>query len=105
METCEPLPLLWADAGLPLLVDDLVEPLVQEDGEALAAILRGWHIAGVVVGHLGDIIGDIGHMGMIGQPTLVIRELNVPCGKSREIRTARQDQRTVISQDYAEESR
>ena len=65
METCEPLPLLRADAGLPLLVDDLVEPLVQEDGEALTPVLRCGDIRGVVVGHLGDIIGEIGHTWMI----------------------------------------
>ena len=38
VESCEPLPFLCADAGLPLLVYDLVETLVQEDGEALAAV-------------------------------------------------------------------
>ena len=38
VESCEPLPILWADAWLPLLVYDLVETLVQEDGEALAAV-------------------------------------------------------------------
>ena len=65
VESCEPLPLLPADARLLLLVDDLVETLVEENGEALAAVLRGRHISGVVVGHLADVIGDIGHMGMI----------------------------------------
>ena len=74
VESCQPLSFLWAEAWLLLLVDDLVEPLVQEDGETLAAVLRCADVRGVVVGHLGDIIGDIGHMGMIGQPALVIRE-------------------------------
>lgn len=68
------LPLLPADSWLPLLVYDLVEPRVEEGGEALAAVLRGRYIAGVVFGYLADIIRYVGHMGMIGQPALVIRQ-------------------------------
>ena len=74
MESCEPLPFLLADAWLLFLVYDLVETLVQEDGEALAAVLGCGDVIGVVVGYLADIIGNIGHMGMIGQPTLAIRQ-------------------------------
>lgn len=74
MESCEPLPLLPADAGLPLLVYDLVESLVEEDGEALAAVFRCGDVRGAVVGYLANVIGNVGHKGMIGQPTLVIRQ-------------------------------
>lgn len=63
MESCQPLPLLPADARLLLLVDNLVETLVQKDGKALAAVLRGRRIAGKVVGHLADVIRDIGRRG------------------------------------------
>lgn len=44
------LPLLPADSWLPLLVYDLVEPRVEEDGEALAAVLGDGDVIGVVVG-------------------------------------------------------
>lgn len=57
----EALAVLSADAGLLLMVDDLVESLVQEDGEPLPLGVGGGHIAGVVVGDLRDIIRDIGH--------------------------------------------
>lgn len=36
---------------------------MQEDGEALAAVLGCGDVIGVVVGYLADIIGDIGHKG------------------------------------------
>ena len=74
VESCEPLPLLPADARLPLLVYDLVEPLVQEDGEALAAVLRRGDVAGVVVGYLADVIGNVRHMGMIGRRSRLCRQ-------------------------------
>lgn len=35
---------------------------MQEDGEALTAVLRCGDVARVVVGYLADVIGDIGHM-------------------------------------------
>ena len=82
VESCEPFPFLLADAGLPLLVYDLVETLVQEDGEALAAVFGCGDVIGVVVGYLADIIGDIGHKGDdrttgVGHPAVkrAIREI------------------------------
>ena len=59
------LAILSAEAGLLLLVDDLVEALVQEDGQPLPLIIRRGCVAGVVVGDLGDVIRDIGHTRMI----------------------------------------
>lgn len=41
---------LPAEAGLLLLADDLVEPLVQEDGQPLPLIILGGCVAGVVLG-------------------------------------------------------
>ena len=63
----EALAVLPAEFGLLLLVDDLVEPLVQEDGQPLPLVIGGGCVAGVVVGDLGDIIRDIGHTWMIGR--------------------------------------
>ena len=73
MESCEPLFLLRADARLLLLVDDLVEPLMHEDGEALTTVFRYGDVARVVVGYLADVIGDIGHKWVIGHSIPVIR--------------------------------
>ena len=53
------LAVLFAETGLLLLVDDLVETLVQEDGQPLPFVVGGGHIAGVVLRYLGDVIGDI----------------------------------------------
>lgn len=50
---------------LVFLVDDLVELFIQKDGEALAVVVWGRDVAGVVVGYLADVIRDVGHMGMI----------------------------------------
>lgn len=63
METCEPLPFLRADARLLLQVDDLVEPLMQEDGKALAAAFRRGDVRGVVVGYLADVIREVHAFG------------------------------------------
>ena len=63
----EALAVLPADAGLLLLVDDLVEALVQEDGQPLPLGVGCGCVAGVVVGDLGDVIRDIGHTWMIGR--------------------------------------
>lgn len=65
MDCRHPLSLLWADAWLPLLVYDLVESLVEENGEALAAICRCGDVAGVVVEYLTDVIRNVGHAWMI----------------------------------------
>ena len=50
-----------AESCLLLLVDDLVEALVQEDGQPLPLIIRRGDVGGVVVGNLGDVIRNIGH--------------------------------------------
>ena len=63
----EALAVLSAEACLLLLVDDLVESLVQEDGQPLPVGVGGGHVAGVVVGDLGDIIRDIDHTWMISR--------------------------------------
>ena len=63
----EALAVLSAESCLLLLVDDLVEPLVQEDGQPLPLIIAGGDVPGVVVGDLGDIIRDIGHTWMISR--------------------------------------
>ena len=55
------LAILSAEAGLLLLVDDLIEALVQEDGQPLPLIIRRGDVGGVVVGNLGDVIRNIGH--------------------------------------------
>lgn len=56
-----------------LLAYDLVEALVEECGDMGLEVRVGWPVASVV-GVLADVIGVVGHKGMIGQPTLVIRE-------------------------------
>ena len=63
----EALAVLSAEAGLLFLVDDLVEPLVQEDGQPLPLIIGGGDETGVVVGDLGDVIRCIDHTWMIGR--------------------------------------
>ena len=63
----EALAILPAEAYLLLLVDNLVEPLVQEDGQPLPLVVGGGDKPGVVVGYLGDVIRDIGHTRMIGR--------------------------------------
>lgn len=67
MDGGEALAVLPAESCLLLLVDDLVESLVQEDGQSLPLVIGGWCVAGVVVGVLGDVIRDIGHTWMIGR--------------------------------------
>lgn len=48
-------PPLPADTWLPLLVYDLIKSLVEEDGEALAAVRRcriaSWAVVGYLDGH------------------------------------------------------
>ena len=63
----EAIAVLSAESGLLLLVDDLVEALVQEDGQPLPLGVGGGCVAGVVVGDLGDVIRDVVHTWMIGQ--------------------------------------
>ena len=58
VDGCQALAILFAESGLLLLVDELVEALVQEDGQPLPFVVGGGHIAGVVLRYLGDVIGD-----------------------------------------------
>ena len=53
------LAILSAESGLLLLVDELVEALVQEDGQPLPLALRSGCVAKVVVEDLGDVIGNV----------------------------------------------
>lgn len=57
------LSLCWCEAWLMLLV----EVLVKELGEALALVIRGEDTAGGGVGHLGDVIKDLGHTQTISR--------------------------------------
>lgn len=59
------LAVLSAESGLLLLVDDLVETLVQEDGQLLSLGVGGWRVAGMVVGDLADVIRGVRHMRII----------------------------------------
>lgn len=70
----EALAVLSAEAGLLLLVDDLVESLVQEDGEPLPLIIRRGYIAWMVFGDLGDVIRDVSHTWMIGRIGLIMQK-------------------------------
>ena len=65
--------LLFAVPWLVFLVDDLVELFMQEDGESLFAVLGRRKEIGVVIWYLAYVVGDVGHMRMIGQPALVVR--------------------------------
>ena len=59
MDDCQALAVLFAESGLLLLVDELVEALEQKESQSLPLVVGGGHIAGVVLRYLGDVIGDI----------------------------------------------
>lgn len=61
-----------AESCLLLLVDDLFEALVQEDGQPLPLIIRRGDVGGVVVGNLGDVIRNIGQKWMMGRTHMTI---------------------------------